>query len=336
MADISNVSAAAWHHLSTRIFRIFRFLVNLRLAHVDRDAHRKARRSLSSLPVEILLHIVDFLPPSSAACLVLCSRDLFTIFGCRFLHSLRAPNAVREKRRFLVALQKDLPDWLLCYPCSVFHPVKADEGPKNPWLDFEGPSCVQANGVVYLALRFRLQYQHAQLLMDRYRFGRPCKESLARLSHTYSHTLSDTVFKSDIRAEIVAGELVVHVYQKLRLLGQWNMELIKHRMDPICPHLELFSRDQILWQTIGCRLSHMNDLPRAKCSMWRSCQECRTRFQVDVQELENLQVEIQVYASKYLGPCETPYDPKWREQAEPRCRKATRIPTTAAQWASEA
>ena len=235
-----------------------------------------------------------------------------------------------EKRRFLVALQKDLPDWLLCYPCSVFHPVKLDEGPKDPWLGTEEPSCVQANGVVYLAIRFRIRYHHVQLLMNSYRFGRPCKESLMRFSHTYSLNPSGSVLKSNIRAEIVADELVVHVHQKLRLLGPWNTELIQHRMDPICPHLEFFCRDQTLWQTIGCRLSHINDPPYAECSMWRHCQECRTRFLVDAQELENLQVEIQLYASKHLSTCETPCDPKWRKQAEPRCRKATNISTTAA------
>jgi hypothetical protein len=36
--------------------------------------------------------------------------------------------------------------------------------------------------------------------------------------------------------------------------------------------------------------------------------------------------------SYYEGSCETPYDPKWRKQAKPWCKKTMYSPITAAQW----
>jgi hypothetical protein len=54
-----------------------------------------------------------------------------------------------------------------------------------------------------------------------------------------------------------------------------------------------------------------------------------------VQELKESETEIQIKAWKYLGTCETSYDPKWRKQAKLQ-RKDTAVKSvTAAQWASK-
>ena len=314
---------------------IVNFLAKFRFIHPDRVPDRKRRQSLLSLPVEILQHIRDFLPLSSAASFALCSQTLLKVVGNQSLEPLRADDQTIERRRFLVALQKDLPDWLLCHHCSLFHPVILDEGPEDVWCYEDEPSCVQENGVVYLDVDFRIRYQHARLLMNHYRFGRPYTENLKRLSYSYSVTIDEMVLESVLWSRIVAGELLVRVKTRVRLLGPWNSGLVNNQMPPVCPHLEYYCQDQTLWQTIDCRMSHANKLPCARCKMRKACRECSTWFRVDVQELENFETEVQIDVWKYLGTCETPYDPKWREQAEPRCSNAFKVSTTAAQWASE-
>jgi hypothetical protein len=132
----------------------------------DQVLDRKVGQSLSSLPVEILLHIQDHLPLSSAACLILCSRHMMAALGSQSLCSLKADGQARERRLLLITLQKDLPEWLLCYPCSRFHPVKPHEGPRDIWRYDREPTCVQENGVAYLTTDYRIRYQHAQLVMN--------------------------------------------------------------------------------------------------------------------------------------------------------------------------
>ena len=140
----------------------------------------------------------------------------------------------------------------------------------------------------YLDAKFRLRYQHAQLLMNHYRLGGPYKTTLERLSHIYSISLNDTVLQNASSADIAAGELIVQIDSRLRLFGPWAIKLIQQRVSPICPHLGCYRQDQTLWQTIDCRRSHANNLPYAR----------------------------------YLGACETPYDT--RNRAEPRRRNTTK------------
>jgi hypothetical protein len=138
-----------------------------------------------------------------------------------------------------------------------------------------------------------------------------------------------------ISGEIFAGELLIRFTQRLRLLVPGNTELMRQHLRPICPHLEWFCRDQRLWETIDCQLTHANNSPCAACGMRKSRRECSTCFQVSIRELDDSKTEVRVEAWKYLGPCETPYDPKWRNQAEPRCTKPLGTSITATQWASE-
>jgi hypothetical protein len=332
MAQLINHCVAAGHMI---VSIIARFLTGVHFCQADPVPNGQPTQSLSSMPTEILLHIRDFLPLSSAACLALCSRHMLTALGNQSLSSLRADDQITERRRLLIALQNDLPDWLLCYPCSLFHPVKAHEGPNHIWRYNKEPPCVQENGAVCLTADYRIRYQHVQLLMKQYRFQRSYMKTLEALSFSFSRNLNDSVLEGTVWGEIVAGELIVRFDQRLRLLVPSNIELVRRRLRPVCLHLDWLCGDQTLWETIDCGLSHARNSPCAECSMRKPCRECSTWFQVGVQELKESETELQIKAWKYLGTCETPYHPKWRKQAKPQ-RKDTAVKSvTAAQWASE-
>lgn len=155
MARLINHRVSAGHKIATGVLR---FLTRVRFHQADYVPDRKLRQSLSSLPVEILLYIKDFLSLSSAVCLILCSRRMMTALGSQSLYDMRANNQIIQRKRFLIELQKDLPDWLLCYPCSTFHPVKAHEGPKTQWPYGNVSLCVEQNGAIYLTPDYRILY----------------------------------------------------------------------------------------------------------------------------------------------------------------------------------
>jgi hypothetical protein len=250
---------------------ITRFLTGVYFCQTDPVPNGQPTQSLSLMLTEILLHIRDFLPLSSAACLVLCSRHMLTALGNQSLSSLRADDQLTERRRLLIELQKDLPDWLLCYPCSLFHPVKAHEGPNHIWRYDKEPLCVQENGAVYLTADYRIRYQHVQLLMKQYCFQRSYIKTLEALSFSFSRNLNDSVLEGTVWGEIVAGELIVRFDQRLRLLVPSNIELVRRRLRPVCLHLDWLCGDQTLWETIGCGLSHARNSPCAECSMRKPC-----------------------------------------------------------------
>lgn len=334
MAQLINYCAAAGHKIHSTIVRL---LTSDQCCQAKPVPSGQPRQSLSSMPTEILLQITDFLPPSSAACLVLCSRHILTALGNQSLSSLRADDQIIERRRFLIALQNDLPDWLLCYPCSLFHPMKAHERPDQIWRHHKEALFVQENGAVYLTTDYGIRYQHVQLFMKEYRIERSYTKILDTLSFSFSWDLGDSVLEGTVWGDIVAGELVLRFDQRLRLLVPSNIELIRKRLRPVCLHFYWLGGDQTLWEAIDCGLSHAGDSLCAECSMRKPCPECSTLFQVGVQEpKKDSETEIQVKAWKYLGTCETPYDPEWRKQAKPQPQRKDTVfkPVTAAQWAS--
>ena len=77
---------------------------------------RKNGPSLPNLPVEILQSIRNLLLVSSAACFTISSRHLLRILGSKSLHSLRGSGCAWEE------MERDLPNWQLCHPRSLFRP----------------------------------------------------------------------------------------------------------------------------------------------------------------------------------------------------------------------
>ena len=274
---------------------------------------------LSMLPSEILQHISGFLPVSSAVSFVLCSRRFLWLLGDQALHCLRSAGQAPERKLFLTLLEKDISDWSFCHCCTLFHPVAQDDGPEKGWRYFDEPECVRRSGVVHLTMGFRIRYQHAQLLMNHYRFGRAHQMNLERLSHKLTVARGDTTIKTEIWARIVLGELLVRVNSKLRLPSPSDINLIRYRIPGICHHLRGLDQRSFVLQTILCRPCHAGRLPCVECSKRRSCRKCSTWFQLNGRELETPGIEIEINIWRYLGSCETPFDPKWRSQTDSLC-----------------
>ena len=296
---------------SSRLHRaVTSFLASIRTIFRAKTPTCQQGLSLPTLPVEILQYIRDILPLSSAVALTISSRNMLHLLGSESLHSLRAKHQATEKKRFLVAMEKDLPDWQLCHPCSLFHPVDSQKGPNSVWYYTHEPKCVRANGLLCITPRFRIRYEHAQLLMNRYRFGLPFVNDLKRLSQDYELLLPDTILKSTITASIVDGGLLIQVASQLQLLSYWDIRLIKERMFLGCAYVCHRPQAQTMSRTILCNMSHINGSSCTECSKWKSCPECSSSFIVEMRQDSYTSVHMSV--QKWLGSCKTPFDQDWR------------------------
>ena len=273
--------------------------------------------SLHVLPVEILQYIsATFLPPDAAASLALCSRSMLRILGNQAFRSLRLECHSIEKTRFLKTLEKDLPDWLFCHHCSMFYPVDQIRDPTQCLYFSVETECAQVNGFVSIRYDFNIRYEYAQLIMRNYRLGTPYMLYLERLSKKYAKHLPDTSLENMLTADIIEGELLIHIKHTLRLFKDWDVSTIRLSLPGFCRHLVDRYIDSIFAQTLRCRLSHANRLPCIECKKRKHCPSCSTSFQVNIRTLENLVTEVQVDVWRCLGPCESPFNSKWREQVE--------------------
>ena len=269
---------------------------------------------LLALPVEIIQYIsVAFLPADAAASLALCSRSMLKILGSQTLRSLN--HSAIERRRFLKNLEKDLPDWLFCYHCLTFHPVDQNGDPYQLWRFFNERKCVRVNGVVSIGYVYHIRYEYVQLLMRNYRLGRPHEVYLQKLNHGFARHLPNTSLEAAVTARIVAGELFLQVKYTLKLLKSWDAFLILSNIQNFCPHILGF-RDSIFAQALRCRLSHADQLPCIECKEQKHCRECSTSFRLGIRTLRQSVTEVQVDIWRCLGSCESPFDPKWRRQAD--------------------
>lgn len=97
-----------------------------------RQRYREWRRPLalkasilSSIPLEILLEIVDHLPPSSAAVFSVSCIQIKRLLGTRYLIYLG--DQPSYKLGFLQLLARDLPDRVACSICHKLHSTKNSE-----------------------------------------------------------------------------------------------------------------------------------------------------------------------------------------------------------------
>lgn len=306
--DIVKPRQSRLYRYTTRVSAMLRAIWRMK------TQHRKTGPSLLTLPVEILLCIRDFLPLGSAVCFTISSRHLLGSLGCKPLHSLREKGHASEKKRFLVALERDLPNWQLCHPCLLFHPVNPSNGPKSLWLDDHKPSCVQASGIVDISAQLQLRYQQAQLIMNRYRFGLPYANELERLCHHYQLRHSNSLLEITTTAYIEDGGLAILAISKLQLPNGWNKKLIRLRLPYVCRHhgISILFPDQTFTKTLLCRRSHGDGPPCPKCSEWKRCKICSTSFLVKVHESVNSETNIVLEVRRFLGSCKDPFDPEWR------------------------
>jgi F-box-like len=86
---------------------------------------KRPASTLVQLPVELLLLILTSLPPESVVAVSLTCKDFFHLIPVGG-GVVAGKNAALDKQRLLLLLERDLPDYLLCYTCNKLYRWKRD------------------------------------------------------------------------------------------------------------------------------------------------------------------------------------------------------------------
>ena len=265
---------------------------------------------LLDLPVEIILIIQNFLPLASAVSLALTHRCLLHIRGDKLLRSINVPANADQRKDFLLSLQKDLPKWQFCHPCSVFHPLQKKVTTCTIW-NYHEPDCVHFSGQVYFMPYFQISYHHAQLVMNRYRFGTLHKDGLKSLAYKHNSSCFGHIV---VTPSIKDGGLAIYMTTTKRLMGCWDGNEIGYLLPQVCPHPDRWAE---CGARIHCQLNHDAKQSCIDWARWQSCPKCHTLFYVEVQRINTAEIVVQLDTRKWLGPCETPMDPCWSRHCFP-------------------
>ncbi|KAK2740895.1 hypothetical protein FQN55_008594 [Onygenales sp. PD_40] len=279
---------------------------------------------INKLPLDLIYYLgtSDYLPPADKASLALVCKNFWNVLnGPKVLRRLgRATVGVgwivneeqvnQQRLDFLQRLEIRFPKRVLCYPCATFHRCR-----KPAWCPAWSPGynlsyisrCDMQNGALRNAdYQPILPFTLVQEIMNRHRYGD---------EYGY-YPVTDLEFDSRLiyprgrdarysfRARIINDELVVKVdYAVL-----FRNDSPKDKAD---------AWEWIFSQCKGLRRNwpeYRADLRKQakECRAFR-CWECLAEARLIIDPAYSTK-RGEVWLTKYinLGPCRTPFDPKWR------------------------
>lgn len=118
MAFIAGSPASVYFEMA--IFKLPPFL-RKRRSH-PRPAIAQTSPLLEKLSVDLILCILDFLPPESVILFSLTCKPLYNITGTSLLEALKTDD--RARYNFLAVLEHEWPGHLACYRCARLHAIK--------------------------------------------------------------------------------------------------------------------------------------------------------------------------------------------------------------------
>lgn len=281
--------------------------------------------SIEHLPVEILQIIASFLTPNSAACFILCSKSLQRAIGHQSWLDLRTKDLKKARLSFLIVLQRDLREWLLCYHCEKLHTLSLEPFSATPYLLQNEHPCAYADGFLWLLPLFGLKFQCAQMIMKLHKLRATENILLDSLSRDYSSYYDGHFSRCHTSARIANDELLVKIAYRV-FIRHGERFKISSLCRNICPHWTCVMDGDNLMKRIRCQMSHRAGQTCPECTGMIQCQFCSTEFLVaffDSNWSPKGQA-IYITAWKNLGPCDTPFQIRWQTQLRPY---HTSIPT---------
>ena len=313
------------------------YLLALR-KYLPRYWHRSQQDSpapgfgLATLPTEIILHILSFLPISSAACLAFCNHPFKARLGLMYWDSIRLGHNERERDDFLSLVAQDHPSYIFCYQCSRLHHVDeiGSPGPVNKPSTLlpccEGYLSIRPDGHVSRRTTFKLSFAHVQLAMKRYRRGSDHGISLDDLSFTevqnsFQEDRDYTTFLT-ADARILASDHESSLLMRFQQLLLIPVDPFESNLDQIsripfgclCPHI--YRYNSAVYSRLRCRLKHISEdecKHTTRCMDTYRCQSCSTEYTTDVLDSRHVDGGIIVAVTTWmnLGTGRTPLGSNW-------------------------
>ena len=267
------------------------------------------------LPLEILQLVAGFLAPDSAACFALCSKSLLWAIGNQSWYELQTKDQKEARLKFLVLLQRDLRELLLCYHCEKLYHSNLKQSSNTLWFSQNEHPCTYADGFLFFFPGFGFRFQYAQMLMKLYRSGATEHMSLESLSHAVSYKDVHNFLQRHVSCRIANDNLLVRQEWRILLRHGDDSERISTVCQQVCPHWKSILDYNHLAKRVHCQMSHGLGQSCSECTGLVQCQFCSTEFIVASLDSNWSPGGQAIYITswKNLGSCKTPFDSRWRD-----------------------
>jgi hypothetical protein len=306
---------------------------------------------VASLSPEIWKRIAAHVTPSEAASLAFSSKTLRYLLGPGPWIALNQLENRQHKVKFLLHMDRYLPDRIFCFPCAIYHVRIQRGGERLKATHVINPLVICPSTVKPARLRLTvghtLPFTFVQLVLRASRYGPEYGVTADSLSRRYKDR--DSEWSHQIRYYIHKGHLLLRVTSKsfashgLPPSGQRHLLYSREDYTPyfsVCAHW----RDGELMDNCKCALSHIpkpretigqqlqkgyNIRPSLRnanpiislcrsCRPMRRCPECPTEYLVELKlaedkedPLNRFKQAIVVTRWSDLGDGTTPLSPEW-------------------------
>ena len=286
--------------------------------HIDRVQAQPRRPAASTpsanrrnslfrrLPVELILLVTAWLPPSSATLLSLCNHKLHEMLGQRSLRDLNRSNQFHNEQALLLqALDRDLPETLYCFSCNKLHVVlrkHEDElEAEELYRRISKGRCPRADGTYNYGTvdtyHAGFKFEHVQMAMKLYRRGlvADAKAFLTRSAFLQPARGCMTLFPSYeglyfFEPRLVNGQIFVRAQSWIFNPGEQGAEVPRRHCTTVCAHLDGNSpyRRNSYTAVFRCQLEHLaaKQVSCRDCRRLISCHYCSTEVCVETKRLE--------------------------------------------------
>jgi len=279
---------------------------------------------LGKLSPDIIIYLARFLPNASAASFALCCGSISEILGTRYWEALQAEDQQLELEAFLSLLERELPDYILCYYCTILHTgnkarYEARTQPPTRWhCPYGAMPCYTEEllGGVFQYIHSDFRFTVFQKTMKRYRLGLDYSYHLNLLAcnNTCHRSIKYFPFRCTAQARIIAGSLLLRVQEVVLIPSGQALKNVQFCLINICPHVGIVAEDPRaqLPENVPCEIVHQHDLKQCiRYSGLKQCNVCPTEYRIDLQECGQHGVAVVTTKWLDLGEGRTILDPKW-------------------------
>lgn len=254
--------------------------------------------SIQSLPVEILLCILDLLPPASAVAFSLSCHQLKNIFGTR--NSINLALSTEDTLALLELLARGLPNQIVCAPCKRLHAMEnmyrynsasyTCDRRTAQYASMRLPACVSRDRDGNGNISELFGTAAFKMAMKRYHQEPECTELLEMMSTRKVLSRESNSYAWQFREEccIIQGHLMqqrqsVYISRKGLPLSTISSFMNDPPSEFICRHVDFRTSEYLAGAGV------------------QRCQSCCTRYRIDFMDYDDHGVAMFFTRWKDLG-----------------------------------
>lgn len=254
---------------------------------------------LARFPVEVLLHVISYLPPESAISLSLASKYYYATLSPHV--DLTLSRSPQNKKRLLRLLEVDWPDMMACHGCNVLYRWKQTPVKYVCWeTTLRYKDHLRGVRLCFDHTHFTMYLSVVEAYIRGHEMGPAYGPPLSELTHSCRGRLFGDDKKEtehSIQARVVRGKLLLHRTFKtpISLLDSTGLELDKFGYFGCCHSHK--SLPAVVMEAIEHREEVEDFSTERRCWDSISCAHCATdlRVRIEPRDAENVHVRVDLW-----------------------------------------